>query len=237
MNIPYTYLIKCVPTNQFYYGVRYSKDCNPDDLWKTYYTSSAYIKQLIHEHGKESFIYEVRKVFSSVNKARKWEERVLKRLNVSARDDFINKSDNALFDTRNRVWVNNGFISKFVDKVCLSEYTKDGWAEGRYFSSDHKAKLSLSKTGKVAGKNNSMFGKFHSDTSKLAMSNKRKGKYHGSRKLTAEIQREITDAYMNIHIEIPHTPHGKQLTYKGAFCQLYAEKYNVTPNAIRSLLN
>lgn len=237
MNVPYTYLIKCVPTNQFYYGVRYSKDCHPDDLWQTYYTSSAYIKHLIHEYGKESFIYEIRKTFSSATKARKWEERVLKKLNVSIREDFINKSDNSLFDTRNRVWVNNGITSKFIDSIRLDEYTSNGWSKGRYFSDEHKTKISSNRIGKTSGENNHMFGKSHSDKSKLKMSNTRKGNVYRPLKLTHEIRKEITDAYMNVYIDVPHTPHGKQLTYKGAFCQLYAKKYNVTYNAIRNLLN
>lgn len=44
MSIFYTYLIKCIPTGEYYYGVRYSVNSNPDELQKTYFTSSKVVK-------------------------------------------------------------------------------------------------------------------------------------------------------------------------------------------------
>ena len=92
--IPYTYLITHIPTDKKYYGVRFAKGCNPSDLWLTYFTSSKYVKSLIKDYGIESFNIEIRKIFNSVEKARKWETKVLKRMSVSKRDDYINKTDN-----------------------------------------------------------------------------------------------------------------------------------------------
>ncbi|AEW24338.1 hypothetical protein F371_gp066 [Escherichia phage PhaxI] len=51
---PYVYRIKS-KQGHFYYGCRYSKDCHPDDLWATYFTSSFPVKSLIEENGLEFF--------------------------------------------------------------------------------------------------------------------------------------------------------------------------------------
>ena len=47
--IPFTYLIKHIPTNRYYYGSRYGKECHPKDLWTTYFTSSKKVKALIRK--------------------------------------------------------------------------------------------------------------------------------------------------------------------------------------------
>ena len=63
--IPFTYLIKHIPTNKYYYGVRFRKNCNPNDLWTKYFTSSKKVKLLIKKYGKKSFIFEIRKIFKT----------------------------------------------------------------------------------------------------------------------------------------------------------------------------
>jgi hypothetical protein len=77
MTIPFTYLIKCIPTNQFYYGVKYSKNCQPSDLWTSYFTSSKYVRSLIGKYGKDAFEFQIRKTFKSQKKAKIWESKVL----------------------------------------------------------------------------------------------------------------------------------------------------------------
>lgn len=94
MTTPYTYLLKHIPTNKLYYGVRYAKDCDPSEFWITYKTSSKYVKNLIEQYGSDSFIFEIRKTFDNDIKAREWESKVLKRLDVVNRKDFINQTDN-----------------------------------------------------------------------------------------------------------------------------------------------
>lgn len=95
---PYTYLIKHTPTGRVYYGVRYAKGCTPGDLWKTYFTSSSHVHSLIDSDGVDSFEFEIRQVFDNATRAREWEARVLKRLKVVARSNFINKTDNVSID-------------------------------------------------------------------------------------------------------------------------------------------
>jgi hypothetical protein len=57
--IPFTYLVKHVPTNRYYYGVKIKKGCHPYDLWTKYFTSSKKVKGLIKRYGKKSFIFEI----------------------------------------------------------------------------------------------------------------------------------------------------------------------------------
>ena len=79
-----------------YYGVRYSIDCQPSDLFATYFTSSVHVAEYIREHGIPDII-EVRKIFTDedrVSRARLYEHRVLRRMKVKSRDDYLNKTDN-----------------------------------------------------------------------------------------------------------------------------------------------
>ena len=51
----YTYLLKFTNPEKdqklFYYGVRFAKNSSPDDLFKTYFTSSKYVRELINKYG------------------------------------------------------------------------------------------------------------------------------------------------------------------------------------------
>lgn len=91
--IPYTYLIGWTALNKFYYGVRYAKKCIPDELWKTYFSSSKVVKNMRTLHGEPNII-QVRKKFTSVTEARHWEHRVLKKLKVTKSDSWLNQTDN-----------------------------------------------------------------------------------------------------------------------------------------------
>lgn len=176
-NIPYTYIIKCISTNQYYYGVRYAKGCRPSDLWSTYFTSSEYVRALVKQYGKDAFQFSVRRIFSSSSKAKLWESKVLKRMKVSSRDDFINKYDFTCYDLKNRTWINNGIETKFADELLLEDYTKQGWVKGRIFSPEHKSKIS--STRKNSNVPNGMLNKNHSKETRDNWSTLRKGKIYG----------------------------------------------------------
>lgn len=94
MTVPYTYLLKHIPTGKFYYGCRFAEGCNPSEFWVSYKTSSKYVKELLQQYGEDSFDYEIRKTFKDKQSARIWETKVLKKLNVVGRDDFLNMTDN-----------------------------------------------------------------------------------------------------------------------------------------------
>jgi hypothetical protein len=184
--IPFTYLVKHVPTNRYYYGVKIKKGCHPYDLWTKYFTSSKKVKGLIKRYGKKSFIFEIRKTFKTQKAALNWEHKVLRRMKVIHRDDFLNQSDNLHVDPK--------VISK-------SKMGKKNPMYGKKMSEEHKKKIKdslvkrykklphhtlgrkhtpaflkfLSKINK--GKNNRMYGVKMSKESRKKMSIA-KYKYH-----------------------------------------------------------
>jgi hypothetical protein len=137
MNIysPYTYYIFHPLTNQHYYGVRYAKNCHPDDLWKTYFTSSKKVKQLIKQYGKDGFTVQVRRVFNNLEEALSWEERVLRRLKVLDRDN----------------WLNESIGGKHFRNIKRSEIARKKHSEktkGRPLTEEHKKAISEASKGK-----------------------------------------------------------------------------------------
>lgn len=88
---PYTYLIGWTKYSKYYYGVRYAKNCNPSDLWVTYFTSSSLVQNMRDTHGEPDII-QVRKTFKERNAAILWEHKVLKRLNVLQESKWLNQS-------------------------------------------------------------------------------------------------------------------------------------------------
>jgi hypothetical protein len=135
---PYTYLIGWSTKNVWYYGVRYAKKCSPDDLWKSYFTSSKHVKKFRKENGEPDII-QIRKTFSDANSAKSWEEKVLRKINVIKRKDFLNKTNT------NRTCseaMTNGLLkywSQFTPEERLLKLTK----------AHHKAKIvAISKRGK-----------------------------------------------------------------------------------------
>ena len=175
MTTPYTYLIKHIPSNRVYYGVRYSKKCNPIDLWETYFTSSEEVKKLLSKDGKDAFHYEIRRTFNNKNDALKWERKVLRRIKAKDREIFINKWNGGPYRYAERKWMNDGNISHFVDKNACESFLEKGWSFGRIFPDDHKRKLSeaASKIDRTGDKNPS-YGTILSDRSRQVMSTKSK---------------------------------------------------------------
>lgn len=93
---PYAYRIAWSSLNKYYYGIRYGKHVHPDDLFKTYFTSSKEVKTLVKRFGAPDII-EIRKIFSCVIKCQKHEARILnlikfdpKYLNKPASSNFKN---------------------------------------------------------------------------------------------------------------------------------------------------
>lgn len=89
--IPFTYLIYCKVTDQYYYGSRYGKGCHPSTLWNTYFTSSKVISQLILEHGKDAFTFSIRKTFETPEQARRWETKFLNKVKAAQSDKWLNQ--------------------------------------------------------------------------------------------------------------------------------------------------
>jgi hypothetical protein len=163
--------------------VRFSKKADPSDFWKTYFTSSKEVKKRIQLFGKESFQFEIRKIFDCPVKARKWEDKVLRRINIFKRNDFINKSYGVPYVSRS---TNKGkkmmfFIKeesyRYVDESLVSFLVESGVAllkgkpkpilfgknlsdimKGKPKSKTHKENMSKSQKGKSRGTNLEFYG-------------------------------------------------------------------------------
>lgn len=164
--IPFTYLLKHIPTNKYYYGVMYRKGCHPNDLWTKYFTSSKKVKNLIKKYGKKSFIFEIRKTFKTQQQAIIWEHKVLRRMKVIYRNDFLNLTDNKSVDPnylskinkgKNNPWYNKKHTKESIEKIRLSSlnrrHTKETIEKIRLFNigkkhtKETKEKIRLSKLG------------------------------------------------------------------------------------------
>ena len=172
----YTYLIKHLPTNCVYYGVRTANKVDPtDDLWKQYFTSSKRIHELIEQDGADSFTVEIRKIFDDKAAAIAWEKRVLTRCRVMEDSRWINANI-------------GGYILPTAESCAKISAFHKGVAK----SDEHKSKIAEANRGKPkppvseetrkklsaasAGSNNAMWGKPRTEAMKQAQREKMKGK-------------------------------------------------------------
>ena len=177
--IPFTYLVKHMPTNRYYYGVRFRKKCNPNDLWTKYFTSSKKVKGLIKRYGKKSFQFEIRKTFKTAQQAMAWEFKVLRRMKVVGRKDFLNQSDNKRIDPKLLSKMRKGKGNPMYGVKMSKEHKKKikNTLIRRYKIMVHPSKgrkhtpaflRFLSKLN--SGKNNPMYGKKLSKEARKKMS-------------------------------------------------------------------
>lgn len=103
ISTPYTYLIGWSKHNLWYYGVRTSTRSTLGDIWKTYFTSSKRVQQLRQSLG-EPDVVEVRRTFDNAATAKRWEERVLRRINAKHNLKWINLSNNNSFRGVTKPW-------------------------------------------------------------------------------------------------------------------------------------
>ena len=125
----YTYLIGWSKLDRWYFGLRYKKNCSLNDLWKTYFTSSKYVRKFRIENGEPDII-QIRTIFQDADKARQWEHKILRRMKVIKKEKWLNRTDNrAIFldsDTRKMV---SEKCSKTL-KGRRSNTTKESSAKG-----------------------------------------------------------------------------------------------------------
>lgn len=124
---PYTYLIGWSKLDIWYYGVRFAKNCNPNELWKTYFTSSKKVRVQRNNYGEPDII-EVRKIFTNAVDARIWETKVLQRLNVISSKRWLNQTNNIAIMITDEQRKNN--FTPEVRKI-MSEKRKKWIAENK----------------------------------------------------------------------------------------------------------
>jgi hypothetical protein len=213
--VPYTYLIKHTPSQKVYYGVRYAKNCNTTDLFVKYFTSSKIIKALIKEDGIQAFTIEIRKTFDNKDDAINWENKVLKRMKVVKRDDFLNQTDNKSNYKNNTWWTGKKrphrteeHIEKF--KATFKERKRgigNTHTLGLKHTEETKQKISESTKGKPKSEETKarmsagMKGKTRSEThcKNLSLALKGKPGPNKGKTLSEETKRRISETKKRKH--------------------------------------
>jgi hypothetical protein len=194
---PYTYLIGWSKLNTYYYGLRFAEGCHPDELWRTYFTSSTHVANFARQHGDPDII-EIRKTFTSVPVAQLWEHRVLKRMKVIRRPDFLNRTDNKSIApsygndnpaSRPEVQakISAGILKWYETNdnpnlgIKWSDDKKQAWSDARqgennpFYGHKHTKENKQLYSKLQQGENNSFYGKTHSDELKDKWSKERLG--------------------------------------------------------------
>ena len=169
---PYAYLIGWSKYNKWYYGIQYGKTANPENLWKTYFTSSEFVKEFREKYGEPDII-EIRKIFFLAEESLIWEEKVLRRINAVNSDKWLNKGNSGKdFNTAGMPAHNRGIPHSDSTKQKISKANKgkthtqeakekiSKFGKGRPKSEETKAKMRKPKPeGFGKGEKNSRYGK------------------------------------------------------------------------------
>jgi hypothetical protein len=171
--IPYTYLIGWSSHNKWYYGVRYATGCNPTELWKSYKTSSKYVKQFVKDNGDPDII-QIRKIFSDRNLARFWETKVLSRIGVINDTKWLNETNNIAISYEKGIEgsLKAASITKGVTQTKNHIEKRTMALRGKNRTEETKEKLRKPKTEEHKQK----LRKPKSEETKLKISLARKGK-------------------------------------------------------------
>lgn len=163
---PYTYLIGWSKLKLFYYGSRtakkyktiYNSGCHPDDLMKSYFTSSPIVHSLIKQYGLPDII-QIRKIFmNNSDKCIKWERKVLIRMHVINNPKFINRDTNQHLENAIQCKIKTISIYNKETDICIKwpieKELPYGFNKGvRKFSMKRLEKLKNRKwyTNKITG--------------------------------------------------------------------------------------
>lgn len=183
---PYTYLIGWKSLNLYYYGSRYSSKCDPKDLWVSYFTSSKAVKVVREQYG-EPDIVTVRKVFSCKEKALEYEHKVLRRLDVKSRPDFLNKTNGRDWKQSSEgfYWIRNHKDPNLATEVKYmkkEETIPEGWFRGFLSPSEKQRNIAREWSSKNR----------HSEITKQKLRDANKGENnpnYGKKLSVSEIQR------------------------------------------------
>lgn len=174
-NTPFTYYLYWAELDLHYYGVRYAIDCNPTELWTTYFTSSTYVNRLRKTYGDPDII-QVRKTFSNAAQAKRWESVVLRRIKALDKMNWLNCANQSIRVRKNFdgfLAPNFGYVFTPLEKVNKSvQYKKHKWwnngtnqcfCETPPDSSYTRGRLSFNNVGAQLGANISKLKKWYTD--------------------------------------------------------------------------
>ncbi len=168
---PFTYLIGWKKLNVWYYGRRTAKGCHPNDLWKTYFTSSKVVKNFTKIHG-EPDIVKIHMIFNDVTQCCIQEELYLKTNDAKNNGHFLNQTNSGVITEKDHLTNKaKAYIDgAYIGLVSTSDYR---WKTGEIHGSNkgkklnHGSKISKTTTGRK--------GKSCSEETRIKLSNKLKG--------------------------------------------------------------
>lgn len=92
---PYFYIIGWSKHEIFYCGIEFGKSkkiANPNNLWKTYFTSSDYVQQFRRENGEPDII-EIVEIFENKNQALEYEEKFITEHVMTNQHNWLNRNN------------------------------------------------------------------------------------------------------------------------------------------------
>ena len=174
-NTPFTYYLYWLELDLHYYGVRYAINCNPTELWTTYFTSSTYVNRLRKNYGDPDII-QVRKIFNDIEQAKRWESKVLQRVKALDKMNWLNCANQFIRVRKNFdgfLAPNFGYVFTPIEKVNKSiQYKKHKWwtngtnqcfCEAPPDDSYSKGRLPFNNTGAQIGANISKLKKWYTN--------------------------------------------------------------------------
>jgi hypothetical protein len=137
----YTYLIGWTNLNKWYYGVRFAKKSKPSELWRTYFTSSKYVKEFRLLHGEPDVI-QIRKTFLIKEEAIQWESKILTKMDVIHNPKWLNRTNNqAIRDGSGRkygpAWNKGKSSLRSKESIDKQRETILGKKRGPYYNFNH----------------------------------------------------------------------------------------------------
>lgn len=192
---PYVYAIMWSDLNLAYLGVRHGKGCNPDDLWKTYFTSSRYVKELRAKHGEPDHL-EIIDTFLTGDEAIKAEYEIILDFGLHTNPVFLNKACGRQIVVDDDVRAN--MIKAQSNKSAETKARLSAALKGRKRSPDECAAISAATRGKKRKPHSdktkekmraAKLGKVFSDEHRANISKAQKGKKRGP--MSEETKRKI----------------------------------------------
>lgn len=137
---PYTYLIGWSKLNLWYYGKRTAKGCHPNDLFKTYFTSSNVVKKLRQSNGDPDVIT-IHMIFNSISDCHLQEEMFLNTVNAKDNIKYLNMTNSGVIPKKDhltgkaKAYMNGAYIG-----LVSCNYPR--WSTGEIHGANKGKKLS-----------------------------------------------------------------------------------------------
>lgn len=206
--MPYTYLIGWSELDKWYYGVEYAtktKTAHPDNLWKSYFTSSERVERFRAENGEPNII-EIRKTFTNGSDDEKmlaavnYEEKVLRRMKVIYQEKWLNLGNGRaiVLDDAAKKKIGTGNSKKKRSEEQKQKQSERMKLNNPFRGKKHTIENRKLMSERMKGENHPNWGKPRSEETRKRMSIAATGK-----KLSDEHRKSISQSHNKVYI-CPH---------------------------------